>query len=454
MRRSLIFSFCFILSGCSTIGFSDLFNDYATQVTPVRQAIESNNIAQAQSLIAKNSSMHSSYLLNQLEQARLADLANMQTDAQSQFENVYQQVQNKREAAKVQLSSGLEQSNALFTNDSAITYIPAPYEMSMLHSYKALNYVYKNDVEGALVEVRRANKVQVDALIQNQAALDSATKEAQQHYPSMSKVTRDVKNGFQNAYTFYLSALLYQSSKQYDDAYIDYKKALEIQPNNIYLQRDVLRLAKKQGFDQDLSEFKKRFGEAANIPSEQGEVVILFEQGLVPKQHEFKLRLPIFTSGGNARFYSLAMPVYKDNAYVRSINNISINAQNLVLSPLVHIESLAAKTLEDQIPARIARQILRLVAKEKVRAELARSTGDVGNIIANIYNLASEQADTRSWLTLPNQISVARSSLNSGAHSLTIGTQAPINFTVSKQRLTLIYLTSINNYFNYHVVQL
>ena len=156
---------------------------------------------------------------------------------------------------------------------------------------------------------------------------------------------------------------MYQSSKQYDDAYIDYKKALEIQPNNIYLQRDVLRLAKKQGFDQDLSELKKRFGEAANIPSEQGEVVILFEQGLVPKQHEFKLRLPIFTSGGNARFYSLAMPVYKDNAYVRSINNISINAQNLVLSPLVHIESLAAKTLEDQIPARIARQILRLVAK-------------------------------------------------------------------------------------------
>jgi hypothetical protein len=94
------------------------------------------------------------------------------------------------------------------------------------------------------------------------------------------------------------------------------------------------------------------------------------------------------------------------------------------------------------------------ITKEKVRAELARSAGDVGNILANIYNLASEQADTRSWLTLPNQIAVARQSLPAGEHILNIGNQPPISFTVSKQGLTLIYLTSINNYFNYHVVQL
>ena len=45
--------------------------------------------------------------------------------------------------ARIQVSAGLEQSNALLTNDSAIGYIPPAYEMSMLHSYKALNYVYK-----------------------------------------------------------------------------------------------------------------------------------------------------------------------------------------------------------------------------------------------------------------------------------------------------------------------
>jgi len=126
----------------------------------------------------------------------------------------------------------------------------------------------------------------------------------------------------------------------------------------------------------------------------------------------------------------------------------------LTLEPLVHLEALAAKTLEEQTPGRVSRQVLRLVAKEKVRAELARSGGDVGNILANIYNLASEQADTRSWLTLPNQINVARSFVGEGAHSLQLDAKRSIDFTVSKQGLTLIYLTSVNNYFNSHVIQL
>jgi len=454
VRHILIFSFCFIVSGCSTIGFNDLFNDYATNTTPVRQAISNNNIENARTLIKTNSKAHSNYLLNQLEQGRIADLANNPDSAQTYFETVYQQMQAKRQAAKIQVSAGLEQSNALLTNDSAIGYIPPAYEMSMLHSYKALNYVYKRDIESALVEIRRANKVQVDALLGNQSEFDNAVAQAQQHYPDMDNLTRSVKNGFQNAYTFYLSGLLYETAKQGDDAYIDYKKALEIQPNNQYLQQDILRLAKQQGFADDYKQFKRQFGEVNTIDKNQGEVVILFEQGLIPKQHEFKLRLPIYTSQGDARFYSLAMPVYINNAYSSAVNNIKVNNQVLALSPLVHLEALAAKTLEQQVAARVSRQILRLVAKEKMRAELARSAGDVGNILANLYNLASEQADTRSWLTLPNQISLARSAVKAGEHTLNVGSQPPINFTVSKQGLTLIYLTSVNNYFNSHVVQL
>ncbi|KKM14696.1 hypothetical protein LCGC14_1703510, partial [marine sediment metagenome] len=67
MQRSVIFGFCAILGGCSTIGFGDLFTDYATQMTPVRQAINSNNMAQAQQLLPTNGQSHSNYLLNQLE---------------------------------------------------------------------------------------------------------------------------------------------------------------------------------------------------------------------------------------------------------------------------------------------------------------------------------------------------------------------------------------------------
>lgn len=456
MRKRIVFGVCLLissLSGCSTVGFGDLFTDYASQLTPARQAIMQNNLTKAKASLPTNNSSHSNYLLNQLEHARINNL-NQDNTAQSQYEAVYQQMQIKRQQAKVRLSGGLEQSNALLTNDSVIAYTPAPYEMSMLHSYKALNYIYQNDLQSALVEVRRANKVQVDALNENQGTIDEAVKAAQQQYPDMDALMKDVKNGFQNAFTFYLSGLLYESSKQYDDAYIDYKKALEITPENRYLQQTVLRLAKRQSFTDDYAQFTKRFGKYNPPPKEQGEVIILIEQGLVPKKQEFALRLPIFTSRGDARFYSLAMPVYKNTPYSAQFTTLNVANHTLTLEPLVHLEALAAKTLEEQTPGRVSRQVLRLVAKEKVRAELARSGGDVGNILANIYNLASEQADTRSWLTLPNQINVARSFVGEGAHSLQLDAKRSIDFTVSKQGLTLIYLTSVNNYFNSHVIQL
>lgn len=89
------------------MGFNDLFNDYATQMTPIRNAIEKNNIEEAQSLIANNSTLHSSYLLNQLEQARLNDLANTPDDAQSKFENVYTQMQKNVKPPKYKLVRAL-----------------------------------------------------------------------------------------------------------------------------------------------------------------------------------------------------------------------------------------------------------------------------------------------------------------------------------------------------------
>ncbi len=454
MHRRLFIGAVLLLSGCSTIGITDLFQDYATQLRPVRQAVSQNNVENAQQLLPSNNRGHSNYLLNQLETARLEFLAKQNSKANETFEAVYQNMEKKRQAAKLQLGSGLEQTNALLTNDSVIGYQPAAYEMTMLHSYKALSYVFSKQLESALVEVRRANKVQEDALKDNQAVLDEQAKNSAEGYPDMAELIGNVKNGFQNAFTFYLSGLLYEANKQFDDAYIDYKKALEINGENSYLQQTVLRLAKKQGFAQEYEKFSKRFGKLKQHEPYMGQVIIIAEQGLIPAMQEFRLSVPIYTSRGDGRFYSIALPVYRDAPYASGNTTVTLDNESLALAPLVRLEALAAKTLKDQSAGRITRQVMRLVAKEKVRAELARSGGDVGNILANIYNIASEQADTRSWLTLPSQVSVAQNYMPVGQHVLTVSGHEKIDFTVSKQGLTLIFLTSINNYYNSHVVQL
>ena len=52
------------------------------------------------------SSSHSNYLLNQLESARLEFLAKQNSQANETFETIYKRVEDKRQAAKLQLSAG------------------------------------------------------------------------------------------------------------------------------------------------------------------------------------------------------------------------------------------------------------------------------------------------------------------------------------------------------------
>jgi hypothetical protein len=44
--------------------------------------------------------------------------------------------------------------------------------------------------------------------------------------------------------------------------------------------------------------------------------------------------------------------------------------------------------------------------------------GDLGGLAAMVYNIASENADLRSWLTLPSNAQVTRITLPAGQHVL------------------------------------
>ncbi len=88
-----------------------------------------------------------------LELARLQFLSNNFTLSQESFEKAYQQISTEQQKAKIQLSKGVENIAAIVSNDNATRYIVPSYEQSMLYSYQALNYLYQQDLPGALVEV-------------------------------------------------------------------------------------------------------------------------------------------------------------------------------------------------------------------------------------------------------------------------------------------------------------
>ncbi|MBA6355064.1 hypothetical protein H4J53_04090 [Colwellia sp. BRX8-3] len=451
------------------MGMSDLFFGYSQQMQESRSAQLRGDFVVATTSVISVNRQHNNYALSQLEKARLQFLSHDWLASQKSFELAYQQVQAEEQAAKIQISSGLKKVSAVVTNDNAIGYEIPSYEQGMLHSYQALNYLYQGSLEGALVEVRRANLVQERALKTNQAELYKAEEEMAEkginsnklyeNFPSMDNLIGDLKNSFQNAYTFYLSGLLYETAKKFDDAYIDYKRALEIYPNNTFVQQDVLRLANKLNMNEELARFEQRFGRyQGQNKINTGQIVVIFEQGIVSAKEEASLNLPIFNTRSDFKFFTFALPVYRGRLPALIPLSISIDEKSYLSQEIVRLQSLASKDLKEKLPGLVTRQAIRLVAKEQIRQNLSKSGGDVGNILASLYNIASEKADTRSWSSLPDNVQIMRlDNVAVGQKKLTIsyaGKKQLVDIDVAENRTTLINFTALGNFTGYQTINL
>lgn len=438
----------------------DFFAGYAHQMNPALIAQQQGVFQRSISLIPSVNSSHNAYVLSLLEKGRLAFQQNNWLESQQYFQSAHKLITKEEEKAKIQLSNSLQSVGSLVSNDSAIQYLIPAYEQTMLHSYQALNYTYQENIEAALVEIRRANLVQEQALLNNEALIHQAYDEMEMQgldqtalsstHPNTASPMNDVKNGFQNAFTFYLSGLLYETTGYINDAYIDYKKALEIFPSNVYLKQDVYRLAQQLNMDDDLQKIsnvnlnKLSLGEEDDL----GQVVIIYEQNVVNKKYASALSLPIETSKGDLRFYSFSLPAYRPT---KSSQPLYLHFDNHVFQSekIVELQSLASKQLSDELPFIYARQAARIVVKEKFREKMSKEGGDVGNILASIYNITSEQADTRSWLTLPSNIQILKLSLPVGKHALTLehsnGTTIE-HVNVQLNRTTLVSLNTVGSF--------
>ncbi|PKG98988.1 hypothetical protein CXF95_12710 [Paraglaciecola sp. MB-3u-78] len=450
-------------SACSSLGFKDLFSDYAEQLKNVRSAQLKGDFKTAAALIVEPKANQNNYTLNLLEKARLHYLANDWTQSRKDFALVSEVLDEDAAKAKLRLSRGVANVASLVSSDNVIAYQVAPYEQTMLHSYQALNYLFLGQLEGALVEVRRANLVQENALRAHQQDLDTGDSNVDRQsleraYPSMSATIGDIKNGFQNAYTFYLSGLLYEAALQTNDAYIDYKRALEIYPNNHYLQQDVLRLATRLGMTDDLALFTAKYGayQAPKI-ADSGELLVLLENGAINPKQEVSINLPIFSGVNQPRFFSFALPVYNGTLAKYPALTINLAGHTYASEQIVRLQSLASKQLQEQMPSLVTRQALRLVAKEKLRSTMSQQGGEIGNILAALYNVASEQADTRSWLTLPDEVQILRLSLAPGKQTIELnlgGKTELIEVNIQPKRISLLNVTTIGNFQSHKLTQL
>jgi hypothetical protein len=325
---------------------------------------------------------------------------------------------------------------ALVTSDETIPYDGEMWERVLVNYYRALNYVDLGSYEDALVECRKINqKLQVYG--------DASDKP-----PTYAT----------DAFAQYLTALLYEAGGQVDDAwislrhadsaYVGYEKAYGL-PAPVSLKRDMLRLARQQGYADDERRLRERWGDV-EAPSteellEKGEIVVFWEEGFIPAKIQQDLFVPILkhdvrddrlvwarTLAGRAELrpayekteleylLRIAVPTYPPRAPSerRGWAELSVGGATARSEPVEDLDAIARRGLEDRMGAILFKTILRALAKYAISKGVESKKGDVAGTLVNLVTAATEKADTRSWITLPRAVHLVRLVVPPGVHDV------------------------------------
>lgn len=422
----------------------NLFSHYSAQNRDVYQAVEAGRYSKAVEALPSHNIAGN--ILDNMERGRVYYLDQKYPDSMSSFQKSDQAVQKWQNQPVVSISDTATDIGSLAANDNLNQYQPADYELGFLHLYLGLNYLNKNDLSGALVEMRKANQVQMKARQDRASELKSAQKQMRNegispnlgsvlaNYPNAGKVLGEV----QNAYLFYLSALLYETSGDLNDAYVDYRRALAVMPDNQQVINGTIRVANMLGMNQDLQLLLKRYGQPKAMGKDQARVIVIEEEGEVEARQEWKLSIPLASSSGGS-IYSLSLPYYLKDEPER-FAPLRLNDEKLPADKLANVNAMAENDLSERLPTIIIRQVLRIYAKDQIRREAAAKGGEISNLILNLWNTFTEQADTRSWQTLPRNVYTASRFVTAGEQNIDAGGH-PYKFDVKAGHTALVWIS-------------
>lgn len=434
---------CLLLSACANLTAGNLFSHYSAQNQNLYQTVKQGQYAEATDLLEE---YVAGDILDNLEKGRVYFLNQQYAESKATFEFSDAAIKEQQSKALISISDTATSVGSLAANDNLNDYQPADYELGFLHLYLGLNYVQANDLDGALVEMRRANQVQEQARANREAELQNAQNQLRENgvsanlgsvlakYPDAGKTLQAVQNG----YLLYLSALLYEASNDLNSAYIDYKRALAVAPQNNAVIDGTLRVAKRLGMKEDLVVLEKQYGVTQTLQNGQGRVILLQEQGVVKAMESWRLSLPLYDSRGRSALYSLALPYYHSGVVQQKFYS-QLNGKEISTSTLVDVDLMAQQNLSEKMPTIAIRQALRVMAKDQLRKETANGN-DVGNLVFNIWNTLTEQPDTRSWITLPASVKGATEIVLSGEQTLSVAGKS-YSFNVPDRGTTLVWVS-------------
>ena len=340
--------------------------------------------------------------LGTVESGRICMLAGSNTLAEACFRKAIDAAIDHKESdpvIKLGDAAGTAMA-ATVTDDWSIEYYLSPYEINLALEYGILAQLFNGRREDALVDARLACYVQ-DKLgdeygadlkkredTEGQRDAEKTKGEVErisgEQNQALNEMIAATRNSWENPVLWWLTGVLLEADGDWEGAAQSYRRAGTTGAGNPFFEADL-----------------KRADTGLRTPTAgKSKLVVIFEDGFVPRRAALKIPLRIYAT------MSIDIPTYRNvGAYVpRSVSFAGSKGATPAALGL-NVRSLAGRTLSEAMPGIITRNVTRAAVNVGIQVAGRASGNDyvkLGAEIANLIMVCARDADTRSWVTLPD----------------------------------------------------
>ncbi len=295
-------------------------------------------------------------------------------------------------------------------NDLTLPYYPAPYEQALTYYYRAMNFLDRQDVRGALVEANKA------------VFYLDRRRDGKQN------------DGADDAFVQYFASLIFESAGKRDDARIARTRAL-----NVYAALNGAGGLTVPEFEAPVKNW--------------GEVILVHANGVAP----LKISKTIQVAWGDVLFWmntlqegrdenpalqnaimtgilgnsvTVAYPVLQEQPYeIKSSEVVTADGRVYRTLLMADVSAAARAELKEHETATLLRAALRAAAKRLAAVQAGQAVGQASDndsaatlteIFVGFLGALTEKADTRQWFTLPAQFRMTRFYLPAGKQDIVL----------------------------------
>lgn len=323
-----------------------------------------------------------------------------------------------------------DETGAMVTNQAQLTYRGRAYDAIMLNTYKALNCMQLGDLDGARVELNRAYERQRQAVEANAKRIAKAEEEAAEEKDKYDAEQAKADPKFQADYQEAYGDLEDPGFDETYSAYTNYVNPLTEFVQALYfmaaavdasdLERGVHSMQRVAGMSDQNTFIKEDVAladSAANGTPLPPITYVVFETGMAPYRKTIRIDIPVFIAGkysGGVDYVGAAFPrlAYHDD-YLANLQVATVDGQ-VATQLLCSMDAVVKRDFKNELPTVITKTLIStgIKAGAAYGVNMATRNDEVVNIIARVgtglYQVAMNQADERTWMTLPKQFQYCR----------------------------------------------